>query len=222
MALADWLDKLELDLMDTGNAIWDTTTLSNCIRQSLRDFSTVNPDTKVGTVTLAADGREVSLSTLTNLIDVLEVWWPYTAASPEWYPNRVKGWRQYILSDVPYLYFTELEGNEPQSGEVVRVFYTLRHTIEDLDSATATTFSNFEFQPVILNGAAGRAAQARAIDLIETANTDLYQVGLLQQYANRKLRLFYAQLDAIRAKKVREGHPWMDGWDLDKYDTRMV
>lgn len=74
--LAQLRDLVELDLDDAGNATWSTDDIDRGIEKALRDYSQVNAQQAVGTVTLAADGREVSISTLTGLTRVVKVWFP--------------------------------------------------------------------------------------------------------------------------------------------------
>ncbi|MFN2196300.1 MAG: hypothetical protein ACK2UW_09280 [Anaerolineales bacterium] len=216
--LATLRDRVELALMDSGNTIWSTSDIDEGLRQALEDYSRVLPDEAQGTVTLAADGREVSLSTLTGLLQVLDVWWPYDSTQEVWPPNKVTGWRVYYLAGVPTLYFLSYTGSQPQSGEKVRVWYTKLQTLEDLDSAAATTF-RADHESLIAYGAAGKAAMARALNLIETASIDLYEVGLLAQWGKLKLKEFNYGLDQLRSYSVRRGRPWMEGWKLDKWDA---
>jgi hypothetical protein len=55
------------------------------------------------------------------------------------------------------------------AGEVLQISYSVIHTIDGLDSAAGTTLATSD-EPFIHFGAAGRAAQMRALDRIETIN----------------------------------------------------
>lgn len=212
-------DRVEQALMDSGNAIWATADIDEGIRQAIEDYSRVLPQEAQGTVTLAADGREIGLSSLTGILQVLDVYWPYDSTQEVWPPNRVTGWRVYDLAGVPTLYSMSYTGSQPQSGEKVRVWYTKLHTLNGLDSAAATTI-RLDHEGLIAYGAAGKAAMARALDLIETASVDLYSVGLLAQWGKLKLKEFNYHLDRLREYSVRKGRPWVEGWTLDKWDER--
>ena len=131
-ALADLRDLVELDLDDSSNAVFSTGDVDRGIERALRDYSVVNPQRVVGTITLAADGREVSLSTLTGLTQVARVWYPYTSTDPE-DPPEWRRWERW--SSTLYI----LDGDEPASGEVVRVYYHKQHTIDGLNSESTTT-----------------------------------------------------------------------------------
>jgi len=58
---------------------------------------------------------------------------------------------------------------EVSAGEVLQISYSTIHTIDGLDSAAGTTLASAD-EPFIHVGAAGRAAQMRALDRIETIN----------------------------------------------------
>jgi hypothetical protein len=58
---------------------------------------------------------------------------------------------------------------EVSAGEVLQISYSTIHTIDGLDSAAGTTLAVAD-EPFIHVGAAGRAAQMRALDRIETIN----------------------------------------------------
>jgi hypothetical protein len=59
--------------------------------------------------------------------------------------------------------------SEVSAGEVLQISYSVIHTIDGLDSAAGTTLAAAD-EPFIHVGAAGRAAQMRALDRIETIN----------------------------------------------------
>lgn len=215
--LAQIRDRVELVLADTGNLIYSTAELDEAIKAAVHEYTAVYPMLKEDDITLAADGREVSLSTLTGLVSVVEVWWPYDAA--DWPPNRVKIWKQVDLAGVPYLYFSDIYGSEPQSGEKVRVWYTVLHTLNGLDSATVSTV-RADHENWIVTGAAGKAAMTRVVELEETTDVDVYVVESLRAWARTKLREFFVALEGIRGESARRGVPWLDGFELDKWDSR--
>jgi hypothetical protein len=59
--------------------------------------------------------------------------------------------------------------SEVIAGEVLQISYSVIHTIDGLDSAAGTTLAAAD-ESFIHVGAAGRAAQMRALDRIETIN----------------------------------------------------
>ena len=64
--LADLRDRLEEILADTGNAIWSTGNLDEAIRQAVHEYSLARPQEQQTSITLTADGREISTSTITD------------------------------------------------------------------------------------------------------------------------------------------------------------
>ena len=217
--LAQMRDRVELILQDTGNAIWDTDTIDEALQQALDQYNGVNPLHMETVITLPGDGREIALSGISGLLDVLDVWWPYDsdAADETWPPNRVRGWRLWWDDAQPLLFLEIQEGSQPQTDEEVRIWYTKRQTIQDLDSADSTTLRG-DHESLIVLGAAGHAAMSRTIDLVEVSGTDLYQVSILGTWGQRKLREFQAALRQLERHHARRGRSWGVGWAMDKWD----
>lgn len=217
--LAELRDRCEVMLMDTGNAIWDTGTIDEGIRLALDQYNFVNPLTMETVITLPGDGREIALSGVSGLVKVIDVWWPYDsdATSETWPPNRVRGFAVWWDDNQAVLFLDITEGSQPQQNEELRLWYSKRQTIQDLDSADSTTLLG-EHESYIVLGGAGHAAMSRTVDLVETANTDLYQVGLLGTWGQRKIREYNAFLRDLSRQSARSGRSWRSGWSLDKWD----
>jgi hypothetical protein len=214
-------DRVEQMLMDSSNAIFPTTLIDEGIRQALEQYSGAYPRVVETEITLSADGREISLSTLTGLLEVLDVWYPYSSTGSEVFPpNEVIGWRVYWDDSIPKLYIHTYQTTQPQSGEKVRIWYSTIHNLNGLDAQTTTTIrSDHEYLLVI--GAAAKAAMSRAADLIETANLDLYEVNLLGSWALLKDKEFTNELEKLRRQSARFGPQWpiaSGAWKLDKWD----
>jgi len=208
-------------LMDTGLAIWPALTLGEAFTQALDQYNIVKPLHMETVITLPGDGHEIALSDITGLIGVLNVWWPYdSAATAEtWPPNRVRGWRVW-WDDAQAVLFLEIDdGAQPKLDDEVRIWYTKKQTIKDLAAADSTTIPG-DHESLIVLGAAGHAAMSRTVDLIEIGGTDLYQVGILGTWGQRKIREFETQLKALQRYEARRGPSWGAGWALDKYDVR--
>ncbi len=218
-ALAAIRDRVEVMLQDTGNAIWDSGVIDEGLRQALDQYNSVNPLHMETVITLPGDGHEIALSGITGLMDVLDVWWPYdsAAASETWPPNRVRGWRLWWDDAQPVIILEIADSDEPQTDQEIRVWYSKRQTIQDLDSADITSLRG-DHESLIILGGAGHAAMSRTVDLVETAGTDLYQVGLLGTWGQRKLREFQATIRKLERSRARRGRSWGSGWSLDKWD----
>ena len=208
-------------LSDTGSAIYVAGLVDECIRHALADYSAVLPQELDTVITLAAAGREVDLSALSGLLGVTQVYWPYDSLATDetWPPNKIRGYRVMWDDASPILHFTQIDGAQPQASDEIRVWYIAKQTINGLDAETVTTI-RLDHESLVVLGAAGYAALARAADLIETAGVDLYQVGLLGSWGQKMLKDFQNKLASLRGAEVRRGPLWGEGWALDKWDRR--
>ena len=217
--LQDFRDRIEVMLMDTGNAIWDVSTIDIALDDAMTEYNLATQLHMETVITLPGDGREIALSGLTGLLDVLDVWWPYDsdAADETWPPNRVRGWRVWWDDAQPDLFLEIRDSSQPQLDEEVRIWYSKRQTIQDFQSASITTLRG-DHESLLILGAAGHAAMQRTVDLVETAGTDLYQVSILGTWGQRKIREFQAELRKLERHHARRGMSWGVGWALDKWD----
>ena len=168
--------RVQSRLQDSGASRWSATDVDDAIREALEQYSQVSPAHAIGTVTLSANGREIDISTLTKVVRVEKVWWDYDSTTPGYPPN----WRQFEIWPDKTLYIDD--DDEPQSGDVVRIWYTKMHTVNGLDSATATTVPEEDIS-YLVSGAAMFAARSRAIELSETLNVDKDVVKRLLDWA---------------------------------------
>ena len=205
-------DRVELILADSGNAIWATGDIDEGLRNALHEYSKTRALKAIGTITLAADGREISLSTLTGLLSVLDIWCDYTASDPE-YPANVRAFQHW--RDEGKIYVTG--DYEPASGDVVRVFYTKMQTLSGLDSATSTTFPD-EDESLIAQGAAGYAATSRAVDLAEQVTLDRLTAQQIRAWGLSKLQEFRAGLKTVARRMAYEGKSDVELGDLDRWE----
>lgn len=183
-------DRVEAYLVDSTNAIWATGTIDEGLRLALHEYSQSRPQRAIGTVTLSTAAREVALSGLTGLIGVERVWFPYTAADPEYPPEWVL-WKVFDNAGAFTLFLDVVE--DPAANEVARVFYRKLQTLNGLDSATATTFA-VEDDSLLVVGAAGHCCFARATDLAETAGVSAVSTPNLAAIGSRMLKSFRQQL----------------------------
>jgi hypothetical protein len=193
--LAGLRDLVEQDLDDAGNAIWSTSDVDRAIKRALMQYSRVNPQRAVGTITLAADGREVSISTLTGLTRVVRVWHPYTASDPEDPPE----WRRWELWGST---LTIVDGDKPASGEVVRVFYHKMQEIDDLDGAESTTLP-LEDEEIIVQGASGYAALQKARSAVGEAGVSTETPEHWLRWSLSRLEAFFLALREVKARESR-------------------
>ncbi len=194
-------DRIEEILADDANAIWAADTIDEGIRLALDTYSKARPYQAIDTLTLAADGREIDVSGVTGLLNITRVWLPYTAATPEHPPRwRVfEHWQDaqilYIEDDVEGTPTNPLGFGAPSSGDVARLFYTQKQTLNGLDSATATTFADDD-ESMIAWAASGYAILTEATKATKHAQIDA-MVPIseqLRKLAEMRIKTFMDQL----------------------------
>jgi len=159
--LDKWANKMMAEFNDglrmrdrQGQPTYNQDELDEAVRQALEQYSRHKPNHAIGTITLAANGREIDVSTLTTAIRVERVWWDYDSSDPAHPPN----YRHFETWPGSIVYIDD--PSEPQSGDIVRVWYTLERTLSGLDSASATTIP-VDDEAFIVAGAAAFAARFR-------------------------------------------------------------
>jgi hypothetical protein len=205
-------DRVEQILADTGNDIWSTDDVDEAIRRALHEYSKVKPQVAIGTVTLSADAREIDVSALSDILDVTRVWCDYTASDPEDPPNerRFEWWPDQVKIYV-------LGGDEPQTGDVCRIWYTKLQTLEDLDSETSTSLRTDD-ESLIAEGASGYAATSRAVDLAEQVTLDRLTAQQIRAWGMAQLQRFRAGLKRVVAAEALRGDARVAVDKLDHWD----
>ena len=113
--LAEIIDRVEADLKDTANATWTSAELTQHIRRALCDYSLVNPARANVDITPAAGSRQIDLSSVSGLTDVVDVWYPLDPTFIPHPPPRCL----WSLLDAATLYLDEDEapiGSEVEKG----------------------------------------------------------------------------------------------------------
>ena len=142
-------------LWDASSALFTSTYIQDGIKSALDHYSKRRPLQAITTLT-AVDAREQSTASITGLIDIVQVWSPYTAASPE-DPPLIRPFQYWQDSKILYFEYPY----RPGAGDICRIFYQKLHTINGLNSETVTTIPLDDESPFVL-GCAGYAVQYRA------------------------------------------------------------
>jgi hypothetical protein len=209
-------DRVEVILRDSSNYGFSTSVLDECIRITLNEFSTRYPQEIDAVITLPGDGREIALDSLTGLLQVMEVWWPYDSTAAEvWPSNQVRGFALRWDDGRPVLFLSQLDGNQPQQDDEMRLWYTAKHTLDGLDSASATTLPDLA-EYILVIGAAAYAAMGQAGDRSESLGSKtLTQLGAAWMKEYRTL------MDDFKSYRYStRSAPWTGGWSLDKWDGK--
>jgi hypothetical protein len=170
-ALAAFRTSILALLSDPSNAIFSMDSVDQSLRWALVEYSSRRPlirtyqlsvDATTGIHTLPADF-------VTRHITKVELW----NDDPDSIEDLV-----FYAYQRDEQWFVETQ-SEVSAGEVLQISYSATHTIDDLDSAAGTTVPLAD-EHLIQVGAAGRAAQMRALDRIETINMNK---DVVQMYA---------------------------------------
>jgi hypothetical protein len=164
---------------DSGNYRWTDSVLDRHIDRTVYDFSLEIPREQKTTLTTTSGSRDISISSLTNLIAIERVEWP-TLEFPPHYVGFTTWQTTLTLDSV----------GAPSSVQNVFVYWLTVHT---LDGSTSTI--PVKYDELIAMGAAGYAAldrEAFAIDRINTGGEDVW--GRYSAFGERRLADFRAEL----------------------------
>lgn len=206
-ALAELRVRVERALGDATNQRFSEPDLDAALLLALGEYGGVLPQRKVASLTLTADGREIDLASLTNLVNVERVEWDYDASDPDYPPL----YRPFHFTLPPSSIILDTD-DEPQSGDVVRVFYTAAQTIENLDGATQTSVPSSD-EHLLVYGAAGHAALSRAASLLEKVSMDQDATVRLQAWGKEQLASFRARLEFLSSWRTLAQDPRVGGWN---------
>jgi len=109
------------------------------------------------------------------------------------------------------------DDEEPGTGEVVRFWYTLPHTLNGLDTETATTH-HADDDTLLVTGAAALAALSRSIGKTETANVDGWVPKKLRLWGEARLAEFEAGLAKLASREAAQHSGIAPGPSLDRWD----
>jgi hypothetical protein len=179
-------------LLDAGGAKYANATIEEALTLALNEYSRAYPQMLIGTVTPTVNAREVSLSTLTGIVDVWRVWYPYIANE---HPPKFAAYE--VLNNAGVLSLHLNVATAPSGSDVARVYYLAPHTLKDLNSGAATTYFATD-DGLIAMGAAGHAMYTRAISLCEDVTQQIAGVPALSAMGGRLLREFRFRLGEAR------------------------
>ena len=216
--LAQFETRVAARLVDASNAVYALTTIDEALRSALAEYSAAFPLANETYLTLPADGREVALNGLSNLVQVLDVWWPFDPDTEVWPPNQLAGFRVWWDDGQPVLFLASKTANQPQANDNLRVWYTTPHKIQNLDSGDITTVFP-QHETGLVTGACAYCALSEGLNQIGAVRVDPAEVPALQQWGNARLAEFRAWLAAISAASPSSGPAFSDGWGIDKWDS---
>lgn len=194
--LAALIDDVEVELKDTGNATWSEAEITAHLLRALHAYNEVAPQRTAGKFASVADQWEYDLSSLTGLMEVTDVWFPYDSTAEQYPPNRPR----WVITRDGYLYLDtpDIPGG---ATDEIRVFYTIPQTIDDLEGATATTL-DAPAETLVVMGASAYAAQQYGQSLIGKVTVSGWTPKQFNDWAAARVLAFKAGLEGVRRRAV--------------------
>lgn len=192
--LADIRTRLRQDLRDTdSNAYrWTDTVLERHIAHALEDLGLAVPRELSATLATTAGSRELSLASLTGLIDVEAAEYPAGEFPPSYVGYSYWAGTLYLQID-----------DEP-SGADAKIWYVARHTVDSNGSTVPV-----HLEDVLLMGAAAYAlleVSAYSIDRLNTGGTGVMELyaaaGRARLTAFQQLLQQYGRKNRVRGRRM--------------------
>jgi len=193
--LSSLTDDVEALLKDPSNTYFSTDEIQDAIEWCLTEVNRVYHQREDTTIDDVEDTREYSLSSITGLVAVTEVWWPWDASDPTYPPPRV----HWFMLDDDTLYLDV--DDDPDGTEDLRIFYTKDHTIEGLDGASSTTLDDYACELLAI-GAAGRVVLGQGREAIDTINVSVEVAGDWEAWGRGRLEEFRRGLEGLRGREI--------------------
>ncbi|MBI3964018.1 MAG: hypothetical protein HY329_00160 [Chloroflexi bacterium] len=186
---------LRQDLHDEdGSAYrWTDAVLNRHLQRALEELQNAWPLDAEASIPAVAGQLHYALGSLTGLLWVERVWYPYDVALPAvWAPFREAGGSLYLQTDDP-----------PAGTETIRVFYAKAHTV---DASGSTVLA--EHEHVLVAGVAAHALADLAVKATGQVNLSRFTARDLSAIYDRRRAEFDAQLQRLRNQRLaRASHP---------------
>jgi hypothetical protein len=200
-------DRLRIDLhdQDSANYRWTDGELDRHIQRAVREFSLAVPLEAKMTLAATPGSRDVSISSLTDLVAVEAVEYPTGTYPPS-----------YVRYSVWLSTLTMLIDAAPSAADNVAVYYTKLHTI-DASSSTVPA----QFEEVVAAGAAGYAAvewASFATNRVNAGGQDVWRDYLA--WGQERLAEFQSEVAKYgRRNAVRVRHLYAPASDAVDHST---
>ena len=201
--------RVEALLDDAGNAEWTAAELEQALRLALADLSVALPVHCVTALHAADRTWEYSLSAVSGLVEVTEVWYPYLAADGTFKRAHPVRWRR--IDDATLLIEPP---EEPSAAYDLRLFFTRCQTVAGLDGAAVTTVREAE-KALLVRGGAAFAALAKSRGLTNEVTIGAGVPQRLREWGLTMLQRFTAGLQALSVMASRGDDTRVEGWSGD-------
>lgn len=186
---------------------YDQNDIDEAVRWALCRITEAKPQHAITSLTLASDGREIDISSLTYL-NITQVWARYDSSNPIYNPE----WCNFEVWAGDLLFIKD--PIEPLTGDIYRIWYTSNHAITGLDGGSLTTLTAPEVTTLIV-GATGYCTQERIQEKEHWwGNRDL------REWAATRLKEFESALARMSRREAARhsgiaSTPALDRWDGD-------
>ncbi|MCC6147776.1 MAG: hypothetical protein IT308_09435 [Anaerolineaceae bacterium] len=214
-ALAAFQTRLLSLLGDTAGVRYSTDILNEALAQALEEYSVAIPNLVIEEFTVVTGGREQLITTVPSFLNVLQVVFPYDGFASE----QVLLEAFYAYHDGDYLTIYIGGPGVPAAGDVIQIYYTIPHTIENLAGAAGTTV-NPAHDSLLSQGGSAFAALLRAAQMVENPGKRVADVENLQKWGAEQRHKFTAALQLLAAGHAHTSPFPAAGWKMDQWDKR--
>jgi hypothetical protein len=191
--LSDVRDRVRKDLHDTDASAyrWTDAELDRHIDNALTELSAAMPQEQTATVATTAGSRDLSLASLSGLIEVEAAEYPLDSYPPEYVQFSL--WAGTLT----------LQLDEEPSGADARVYYTAAHVLD----GSGTTLTPFQVDLVAM-GAAAYAVLEQAVFAADRITTGADTAARYDGLARARLTAFgqllrqFGRKNRVRARRA--------------------
>ena len=207
--LAAYRTRIQNSLDDTDSK-YSNGIIDEALRKVLNEYTRANPNFKTYELTVSAAGRSQTLAAA-NLVAIVQLVHPYDDSLTDPFIYEREDFSLIYMDGSPVVYFNGADS--PEVDEIIYVKYAAKQTIEDLDSAAATTVRD-DHEDVLVVGASGQAAMMRASGLNEQWGGRPGEMGSLMTWGSRQYSRFFDFLVEIKQEVTLPIFP-ANFWPLD-------
>jgi len=199
--------------LDDSTSKYSNDIIDEALRKILNEYTRAHPNFSTHEHTVATAGRTQSLS-VSDLIAIVLLVHPWNNTLNDPYVYERKDFSMAYIDGSPTLYF--MGDDIPQVDEIIYLKYGSKQTIEDLDSAAATTVQD-DHEDILVVGASGQAAMMRASGLNEQWGSRAGEMSALMQWGNSQYGRFLDFLMEIKQEAPIDIFP-DNFWNIDEWD----
>ena len=191
-------------------------------RRALVQYSRAAPLMDSQVLTVATAGRDLAIPNVTRFQSVYRVIFPYDPTE-DYQPvlNRqgrvierpeiMENYYYYWKAGLPYLHISGFE--IPAVGDQIMIYYSMGHTVRNLDGGTVTTIL-LEHEPMLVVGAAAAAAA-----MLSSTQGTFPNMSQLKIWADTQQADFTLWLKSLASQTARQAGPQISAyWKLDRWD----